>query len=422
MNLLVIVVAATLLTSAFCSLFEATLYSTRSASLEAAKAQGRHARKAEAFLALKRQIAEPTAAILILNTIANTAGATVAGMLAAQHLGTGAVPLFSVFLTLSILMLSEILPKTYGAIHWRGLWPVLVWPMVGIRKALAPAIWVTEKFSSLVTRGAAAPVTTEGEILAMIQLGAQEGQLTPTELELLTAVFRFDETTAREIMIPRHEVVALEVGWSVEEYLRVDREHRHTRFPLCPGSLDDAVGVIHVKDLLGLDPGAAADLESRARPLERIPDVLPIRQILKTMQSSRSHLALVVDELGSVVGAITLENVLEQIVGAVQDEFDAEAAPLAESAPGTWIAAGQLPLTRLNQELELRLARPGVATLSGFLTAELGRLPRVGDRVRLGEVDAEVLEIRNHRATQIRLTALVDEEEGVGVEAEGEPE
>ncbi len=420
MNLLFTVVAFTLILSACCSLFEATLYSTRIASLEASKAQGRHARGAEAFLGLKRRIAEPTAAILILNTVANTAGATVAGMLAAQHLGPGAVPLFSAFLTLAILMLSEILPKTYGAIRWRSLWPVLVWPITGIRKVLAPAVWVTEKFSSLLTRGETAPVTTEGEILAMIQLGAQEGEVSPTELQLLTAVFRFDETTVGEIMVPRHEVVCLEAGSSVGDCLEVIQTHKHTRFPLCSGSLDNAIGVVHVKDLLGLDASSDADLESRARPLERIPDLLPIRQVLATMQKNRSHLALVVDELGSVVGAVTLENILEQLVGAVQDEFDAETTPLMATAPGTWIAAGELPLLRLEQELELTLSRPGASTLSGFLTAKLGRLPRVGDRVRLEEVEAEVLEVRNYRASQIRLTALVEETHETGAESERE--
>jgi CBS domain containing-hemolysin-like protein len=218
-------------------------------------------------------------------------------------------------------------------------------------------------------------------------------------------------------MIPRHEVVALQEGWSAEECRRVVQEHKHTRYPLCSNSLDDAIGVIHVKDLLCLDAGEALDLKSCARPLERIPDLLPIREVLRTMQGTQSHLALVVNELGSVVGAITLENVIEQLVGAVQDEFDSETPPLVATEPGTWMAAGELPLTRLNQEPELRLGHPGVSTLSGFLTVQLGRLPRVGDRVQLEEMEVEVLEIQNYRATQIRPTALVDGRGGVGIEA-----
>ena len=421
MSLLISVVVITLLLSGFCSLLEATLYSTRVASLEAAKAQGKHVQGAEAFLAMKRQIAEPTAAILILNTIANTAGATYAGMLVAQNLGTNAFLLFSAFLTLSILMFSEILPKTYGAVHWRGLWPLLVWPLIAIRRALSPAIWVTEKFSSLITRGRAAPVTTEGEILAMIQLGAKEGEVTPTELELLTSVFQFDETTVREIMVPRHEVVGLEIGLSLDDCLRVVQEHKHTRYPLCRSSLDHAVGTVHIKDLIGLDGTESVDLEPLARPVERLPDQLPIGQVLRVMQGNQSHMALVVDELGSVVGMITLENVIEQIVGAVQDEFDTEDPQLASSGPGEWIAHGQLTLTSLNRELDLHLVRSGVSTLSGLLTSELGRLPRAGDRVRLEEVEAEVVEVQYHRASRVRLTALVDGEGGVGVESEGVP-
>ncbi len=421
MSLLLTVVAVTLLVSAFCSLFEATLYSTRVATLEAARAQGRHVQGAEAFLALKREIAEPTAAILILNTIANTAGATIAGMLAASELGVGAVPLFSVGLTFAILMFAEILPKTYGAVHWRGLWPFLVWPLLAIRKALAPAIWVTEKLSSLVTRGHSAPVTTVGEILAMIQLGAKEGEVSPTELELLTAVLKFDETTVRQIMVPRHEVVTIDAGWSLDRCLSVVDERKHTRYPLCRGSLDDAVGVIHVKDLVGSSRDEIVDLDTFARPLERFPDLLPIRKVLRVMQSSRSHMSLVVDELGSAVGVITLENVIEQLVGAVQDEFDAEEPELVEGDAGTWIAQGQLPLTRLNQELEIWVGRPGVFTLSGLLTSELGRLPRVGDKIRLDELEAEVLEVRQHRARRVRLSILADPTDGVETEKETSP-
>ncbi len=408
MTILAAVVLITLTLSAVCSLFEATLYSTRVATLEAAKAQGRRGRGAEIFLGMKKDIAKPTSAILILNTVANTAGATIAGMLAAQLFGGKVVPLFSMLLTFAILMFSEILPKTYGAVHWRHLWPVIVWPLLAIQRALSPVIWLTEKASSLVTRGHSAPATTEDEILAMIQLGAKAGEVSATELELLTAVFVFDETSVREVMVPRHEILVLDTAWSTEQCLKVIRETKHTRYPLCHSTLDDTVGIVHVKDLLGMPE--TIDLQAVARPVERLPDTMPIRQVLKSMQKSQRHLSLVVDELGTVIGAVTMENVMERLVGAVQDEFDTESPELVTEKTGSYVAQGQLPLVRLNHDLDLDLAWPGVYTLSGYLAASLGRLPRVGDRLPLGELEAEVLEVRQHRASRIRITAPSEEE------------
>lgn len=407
MSLFITVIAVTLIVSAFCSLFEATLYSTRTATLEAARAQGRHARGAEAFLAMKRNISRPTSAILVLNTIANTAGAAFAGMLAARLYGASAVPVFSALLTLAILMLSEILPKTYGAVQWRHLWPVIVWPLSAMQRVLSPLVWLTEKVSSLVTRGSSAPQTTESEILAMIHLGAKSGEVSPTELALLTAVFPFDETAVREIMIPRHEVVTLDVGLSFAQCLQAVRETGHTRYPLCRGSLEDTLGTIHVKDLVGADPREPIDLASLARPVERHPDTTPIRQVLREMQASQRHFSLVVDELGTVVGAVTLENVIEQLIGTVQDEFDAEPAQLLTEAPGVYTVQGAFPLSLLNRALDARLGHPGVYTLSGLLAAKLGRVPRVGDKVRLDDLEAEVLAVDRHRATNVRVVPLL---------------
>lgn len=411
MTLLATVVVLTLLISATCSLLEATLYSTRVASLEAAVAQGRHARGAAHFLGMKRRISQPTSAILILNTVANTGGAAMIGMLGARHLGPSSVPLLSVLLTLAILLVAEILPKTVGATHWRGLWPVLVWPLAFLQRALAPLIWVTEHFASMVTRGGRSPVTTEEEILAMIQMGAKGGEVTATELELLTAVFQFDQLAVQQIMTPRHETVVLDVNWSFERSLEVARQTRHTRYPLCAGSLDESIGLIHVKDLLGLSPDSDVQLSTLARPLERVPGSMLVSRLMRHLQRSRQHFVLVVDEFGTVVGSVSLENILEQIVGAVQDEFDTEVPDLELIEPGVYEAHGRTTLGWVGQQLDLRLEEPAVFTLSGLIVLRLGRLPRAGDQVELGGLRAEVLEVRRHRATRVRLVVHDREDE-----------
>ena len=271
MTLLLIVAGLTVLISSMCSLFEATLYSARLGALEAEKAEGKYARRADRFIAMKTNIAQPTSAILVLNTIANTAGATLCGMYAAQLLGAGWVPAFSAGLTLAILFVGEILPKTYGATHWRSIWRLIVWPLALMQRGLSPIIRVTQAFANFFTGSLGAPAVTEDEIRAYIHLGRKEGELSASEQRLLNAVFHFDDMLARQVMVARQEVVFFDVHWSLEQCLAVAKETRHTRFPLCVGSLDEVLGLVHVKDLLGMTDGRDDVLRSVARPLRHIP-------------------------------------------------------------------------------------------------------------------------------------------------------
>jgi len=415
MWLLIAVAALTVLISSMCSLFEATLYSTRMGALEAAHAEGRHRGLAERFLLMKREIAVPTSAILILNTIANTAGATICGMLAAQVLGVSHVPLFSVGLTLAILFVGEILPKTYGATHWRQIWHLIVWPLKLMERGLYPLIFITQRFSLLFTGKHGAPAVTEDEIEATIRLGRQEGELSSSELQLLSAVFRFDETLTRQVMMPRRDVVFFDVDWPLAQCLEIAKRTQHTRYPLCRGSLDDSVGLVHIKDLVGVPPEEPFDLTAIARPLRHVPESLPISRLLREMQSTHQHMALVDDEYGTVVGLITLENVFEQIVGAVQDEFDMEAPEIVPEGPNTYRVQGHLPIDRVNRELNLELPSPeGVDSVSGLMVSELKRLLRVGDEVPLEGAVAEVVEVQAGRATVVRLRKTDGDEEETG--------
>lgn len=404
MTVLFIVIATTLGISAICSLIEATLFSTRVATLEAARTGGPHTRSAQAMLSMKRDVSAPTSAILILNTVANTAGATIAGMLAAREYGASALPVFSAILTLAILFLSEILPKTMGAVHWKGLWPFIVWPLVLTQHALKPLIWVTKRFAEVFVKGTPPSVTTEAEILAMIRLGAKAGDLTPTELELLTSVFYFDEVIVRQIMVPRSEVVIFDLDWPVTRYREIIKETHHTRYPLCRNSLDNTIGVLHVKDLVGIPLEENLDVAKLARPLLSVPEKMPIRQLLREMQATHRHMVSVVDEYGTVIGIATLENVLEQIVGAVQDEFDNESPEIEEKEKGKYIVHGMTPVKRLNRHLNLSFKTPSnIDTISGLLMSKLDRLLKVGDRVQLDGATAEVIELVGNRAHKIRI-------------------
>ncbi len=400
---LIIVVVLTLSISAMCSLFEATLYSTRVASLEAVRSSKRRRSQAERFLSMKREIAVPTSAILILNTVANTGGAAFSGMYASATLGAAWVPAFSAALTLAILLLSEIFPKTYGAVHWRRLWPLIVFPLAGLQRVFYPFIWVIQKLTDSLTRGSPAATATEAEILSMIRLGARSGELTATELRLLDAVFRFDQLSCRQVMLPRPDVVFFDINRSLEECLALARATQHTRYPLCHGSLDSVIGLIHIKDLIGIPLQGDLDLKAVAKPLTFVPETMPLSRLLREMQTKGQHMALVVDEHGTTVGMITLENVLEQIVGSVLDEFDVETSEIVPEGPDSYLVEGQVSLSHLNRQLHLELDQEHVDTLSGLLVDQHGSLLKGGEVFRLEGAEAQVLEVRDGRAIRVRL-------------------
>ncbi len=404
MTVFILVVFLTLAVSAFCSLLEATLYSTRVAVLEAAARGGEHVKAARRFLEMKEKVSVPTSGILILNTIANTAGAALAGMYAAQAFGTRWVPAFSIALTFAILFFSEILPKTVGAVHWRELWSSLVWPLALVVKLLYPLIRFTQRFAECFTVHAAEPAITEAEIQAMIHLGERTGQLSSRERKMLDAVFHFDKLLCRQVMVPRGEVVYLDAAWPMSRCIALAKSTGHTRFPLCRDSIDEVLGIVHVKDLVGVPGDAEIDLTAVMRPARHVPETTRISAVLTEMQTSHQHMAVVVDEHGSTSGIVTLENVIEEIVGSVQDEFDREAPDLVATGPGQYVVLGSASVERINRHLSLELRAPGVNTMSGLLISEIGRFPEVGDQVELEGVTAQVLGVKGSRATRIRLT------------------
>ena len=406
MGLLVILVITTLLVSAMCSLMEATLFSARVVTIEA---EGDD-KTARTFLGLKKNITGSTSAILILNTIANTAGATYAGNVAGHEFAGPhawiALPIFSALLTIGILFLSEIIPKTIGATRWRRTWRHIARPLAFIVWALGPLVRFTQWVTRSLTGNLPANVTTEAEIMAMVRMGEQSGQVSAAELQMVANVLRFDDVRCRQIMVPRRDVITVQVDSSVDDALAQATKQKHTRYPLCQGTLDATVGLIHVKDLLG----APAGLAEVRRSMLRVPDSLMLPDLMAEMRRTRSHMALVVDEFGTAVGVVTLENVLEQIVGTVQDEFDAEEPDIIKDGDVT-IVQGLVPLSVLRDRLGILFETgPDVDTLSGLVVSELGRLPRKGDRVILADegVELEVVDVTAHRATQIRISPLAD--------------
>jgi len=246
---------------------------------------------------------------------------------------------------------------------------------------------------------------SEAEIRASVSRAHFTGELSGIEHRLLNAVFKFDDMVVRQILVPRVEVEFLDINQSFPELLKIAMKSHHTRLPLCKGSLDNVLGVIHLKNLVGKLSDEQIDLNKLARNPIYVPESLPLTKLLNQFQIIRQHMVFVVDEHGTIVGIVTLEDVLEQLVGEVQDEFDTETPNIVPDGDGQFIVLGGSLIEEINEELNLNLYSEEVDTISGLLMEKAGQMLNVGKFVELDNgIKAEVLEVKGKRATSVRLT------------------
>lgn len=325
MTLLIVIACATIVISFNCSLYEATLYSTRSGALEASRAAGKNADRAAQLLEMRRKISVPIAAILIFNTVANVVGAFFAGVYAGEVMGPSMAPVFSVLFTLAILFVGEIAPKTLGAVYWRQVWPFMVMPLKVMAYAMYPLIIVTQAFSNLLTRGHKAPHVTEEEILAVVRMGAKEGEISHDESVFVHNIIGLENRLVREIMTPRTVIFSLSAELSVEEAVMVAHKKGFTRIPLYEREPENIIGYLIMNDLLSAkafgDPHAS--IKPMAKPISFVPESSNLLALLTNFLKLRRHVAIVVDEYGGVDGLVTLEDLIETFLGdEIVDETD----------------------------------------------------------------------------------------------------
>ena len=224
---------------------------------------------------------------------------------------------------------------------------------------------------------------SEEEIRALLMQAHIAGELSRSEHRLINAVFEFDELICRRVMLPRADVVFLDASDSLSKLIETFNQTKHTRYPICDGSLDKIVGVVHIKDLIGnaADPGF--DWSAVIRPPQYVPETMPVRRLLRQFQSTRQHLAFLVDEYGTVSGIVTLDNILEAIIGPVEDEFDDEQPEFVKEGPLVYLVSGSTSVDEINQRFGIRLEAHAVDTIAGLMMARTDKLLSAGDRVEL---------------------------------------
>jgi CBS domain containing-hemolysin-like protein len=379
--------------------------------------------------------------LLIGNTLAaigvGALSASVAADLVAGHAAWaegGAVAGATFLTTVVVLFFGEIVPKTMAKRRPAELalatmpaarfltW--LLWPVTGATSRAATA------FMRLAGSGSsAAPPVTGEEIEYLIEMGTREGVLDEVKEELLNSVLEFADRVVKEIMVPRTRMVAIDRDAPPEELTRIVTENPYSRMPVFQGTVDNIVGILMVREIvleLRRGPIQAVGLDGHLRPAFFVPEQMKISRLLKEMQRRHVHLAIVVDEFGGTSGIVTMEDVLEEIVGEIQDEGDAEAAPVKPLAEGIWLAEATIPLHDLEEYLngqgapagapggeeggEIRFPEEGdYETLGGFITATAGRVPPVGSVIAWDGLAFTVRAGDERRVTRVEIARRLPE-------------
>jgi len=253
---------------------------------------------------------------------------------------------------------------------------------------------------------------TAAELALLVTRSGESKEVTETEREILINALSLNELWVRDVMTPRNNVIVLDADEPFEKTLDIALRSMHTRFPLVKGHLDNSIGLIHIKDLFKLINDPDPDLMRIKRELKIVPDTMPLDTLLKFFLREHAHLALAVDEFGTPVGVVFLDNIMEELVGDIQDEFDNERSPFTRINGDEFVIEGTMTLNDLGGHVpELELESGEVTTVGGYITQQLGRFPEIGETLSVLDYEARVTSTDGRRVGQVHFRRLVPAEE-----------
>jgi magnesium and cobalt exporter, CNNM family len=422
---LVVLLVALLVLSAIISASETAFFSLRPWRVERLKRD-----KPGPGRIIARALRDPRVfivSVIVGTELVNVASANVMAVLQRRYEGLVLPPEISlvigVLLTSGLLvLLCDLGPKTVAASFPEATAMRLARPLRLFLIAVRPVALPLARFTSFLTEapaargregGAPAPLTEE-DFRTLIEISAREGILKPSQTEMIEAAFRLGDLQVRQVMVPRPDVVGIKDSASPEEALALIRDIRHSRVPMYRESIDDIVGILYAKDLLAqrfsLRPGSA--LRELARPALFVPEVMRARQLVRELQARKVHLAVVVDEYGGTAGVVTLEDLLEEMVGEFTDEFDRPVRVFRRVRKGLFWVRASMALPEFNRKVRTRIKDPAVATIGGYVLKLFDRVPAEGDSVSDESFIFTVRRMKGHRI----LVLMVKRKESAGVD------
>jgi putative hemolysin len=402
MTTLAWVIGLSLGISFLCSILEAVLLSITPGYV--AVLRDRESRAGEWLHRMRQRIDEPISAILTLNTIAHTVGAAMGGALALKVFGQEWIAAFSAGLTLAILLLSEIVPKTLGATFWKQLATPTAWVLRILIWIMKPVLIPLSLFSRFISRSSASGSTisrTELELLA--EIGRREGTLAEDEWQVVTNVINLGNVSVSEVMTPRTDMIAVPIEATIDEAKAMMLDEGHLRLPVYEGTLDRISGILLARDLWQADREGLSEIRGILRPVYFAPAGKSVQDLLLEMRRQRGKMVIVVDEFGGTAGLATLEDLIEEIVGEIQDEHeDDEPLDFQEVGGGIIRVWGGVPVREVSEHLDIPLTDDQHDTIGGWVFGALNRIPLVGDEVEVEGGRFRVVKMRGRRVEFLR--------------------
>ena len=410
--------------SAFFSGSESAYFSLSQADLRRLREEGGKSRDVKRVLGLLERPRRLLMSILVGNTIVNVAAATVAALFTSRLLpeeGMGSrwgILLEIVVVTLVILIFSEVSPKVFAVKQASRFALRVSLPLTGIVRLFAPVAFLFEKvtywISALLGVQKEIPFVDEEELKTLFEVSEEKGALDRTEREMIHSIFEFRETMVKEVMVPRMDMVQVEKDTPVDEVLELVKEKGHSRIPVYDEKVDNIVGILFVKDILPYmkDKAKTPRLLDLVRKPYFVPERKMIGELLREFQRDRIHMAIVVDEYGGTAGLVTLEDVIEEIVGEIRDEYDRETPLIRKVGDETWLVEGKMNIEDLNESLGLAIpTEEDFESLGGFIFSLLGRIPNEKDEVLYEDLRLIVEEVHGQRIKKVRIVREKPEEE-----------
>lgn len=365
---------------------------------------------------IERLLAEPNtflSTILIVNSVAVIVASSMATVLSLRFSATWGELIASILISLVVLIFCEITPKTAAVqnpLRWAR---VLVGPVKAAAWALSPVVWALSAITSFFVRLLGGqvkhrgPFVTEEELRLLVTVGEEEGVLEEEETEMIHSIFEFADTTVREVMVPRIDMVTLDSTATVTEAVDLALQGGFSRIPVYEESvgIDEIIGVLYTKDMLkqlreGHNTFPIRDL---VRSAYFVPETKKLDDLLREIRQNRVHMVIVVDEYGSVAGLVTIEDLVEEIVGDIKDEYDHEENLYEKVNENEYIFDAKIPIYDFNDRMEMHLDDSDYETLGGFVYAQLDKIPSAGDTIEFEGLTLTVLATRGRRITQIRV-------------------
>ncbi|MFH1736637.1 MAG: hemolysin family protein [Actinomycetota bacterium] len=347
--------------------------------------------------------------ILLLTLVSQLSASSIAGTLSYKYFQSWGAAAATAVITLVIFIYCEVAPKTYAVENAERVVLRIAGPVYLLGKVFRPVVHFLTRLATITTRllgiktTATGPYMTEEELLTAVEIGEEEGVIEEEEKKMIRHIFEFGDTIVREVMMPRPDMICIKETETMKDALKLIMNEGHSRIPAYKDTIDNITGILYARDLLGrLAKGdEKIQVKQILRPAIFVPETKRVAELLREIQRDKIHLAVVIDEYGTTVGLATMEDLLEEIVGEIYDEYDLEDKQIEPLGEDSIRVEGRFPIDDVNEYFDVKLDYPDVDSIGGLMMELFGRLPERGETLQAAGLDFKVEKVVGRRVVKI---------------------